>query len=405
MFFDYVSLAFRNIKHRGIRSWLTMLGIFIGIAAVVSLISLGNGLQNAITGQFSQLGSDKLTISNAETSFGPPGATAIKSLTEHDLDVIRKVSGVEIAIPRLIRIVSLNYNKATKFKYIGSMPSDDKELRLIYDSMNVDPYQGRLLTKDDRKKVVLGHDFLLEDYNGKKIKLGGSINVQGEDFIVVGFLNAGNSFQINSVILMSEDDMKRILNITDSYDIILVKTTSSDITDATAKNIQKKMRQDRNKKVGEEDFSVSTPQASLQAINTILIIINIVVSGIAAVSLIVGGIGITNTMYTSILERRKEIGIMKAVGARNSDILTIFLVESSLLGMTGGIIGAIIGLCLAFLVSLGVNSAFPGLSFGVKLSPFVVIGSILFSLIVGTVSGIIPALQASRMRPVEALRA
>src|SRR3989338_7213531 len=105
MIFDYFSFALKNLKRRGLRSWLTMLGIFIGIAAVVSLISLGNGLQNAITGQFGALDPNKLIVSNTETGFGPPGSTAVRKLTSNDINLIEKVSGVDVVVPRLIRIV------------------------------------------------------------------------------------------------------------------------------------------------------------------------------------------------------------------------------------------------------------------------------------------------------------
>ena len=108
---DYFSLALKNLKHRGLRSWLTMLGIFIGIAAVVALISLGQGLQQAVTGQFSTLSIDKLIIQNSGTGFGPPGSTAIRKLTSHDLDLIKNIQGVKLATGRLIRMVKIEYNK------------------------------------------------------------------------------------------------------------------------------------------------------------------------------------------------------------------------------------------------------------------------------------------------------
>src|SRR3989344_5651334 len=123
MLSDYFSFALKNVRKRGVRSWLTMLGIFLGIAAVVSLISLGQGLQTAIAGQFgAAISTDTLTVTSAETGFGPPGATAVKKLTEHDLNLIESVLGVKIAIPRLVRIVKIEYNKATTFSYIASLP-------------------------------------------------------------------------------------------------------------------------------------------------------------------------------------------------------------------------------------------------------------------------------------------
>ncbi len=403
MVYDHTILALKNIRKRGVRSWLTMLGIFIGIAAVVSLISLGNGLREAITGQFSQLGSDKLVVTSAETGFGPPGASAVRPLNEHDLRLVRRIAGVDLAVPRLIRVVPVEYNKIRTYEYVASMPPTQNEIELVYDTLNVEAAQGKLLSKDDRNKVVLGSDFTDERF-GRKLRIGSRLAIGSEEFQVIGFLEKANSFQINGAILMAEDDLKDIMDIGDEIDLIAVQVDSVDNVDKTATDIEKTMRRDRGQKEGEEDFAVQTPEQSLATINTTLAVINLVVVAIAAISLLVGGIGITNTMYTAVLERTKEIGVMKAIGAKNQDVLILFLAESALLGVAGGLVGIAIGLGLAFLVSVLVTAAFPGISFGVTFSLPLILGSLLFALLVGAISGVVPALQASRMRPVEALR-
>ena len=402
MLTDYILLALKNLKHRGLRSWLTMLGIFIGIAAVVSLISLGNALDMAITGQFGTLSSGILTIQNTGTGFGPPGSTAIKKLTEHDLKIIESTQGAKSVISRIIRIVEVEYNKISKFRYIGSMPLNQDEIKLINEELNVKPESGRLLTTADRGKVVLGNDFLDNSFE-KKIRVGVNIKIQGENFEVIGILKKASTFTINSVILMPEDDLKRLLKIGDEIDLIVVKVDNKDNIDQIAKDIERKLRKDRDEKLGEEDFSVQTPIQALQAVSTVLNIINLIITGIAAISLLVGGIGIANTMYTSVLERTKEIGVMKSIGARNRDILLIFLIESAFLGLVGGIVGALMGLALAFIAATGASSAL-GIDFKVTLSLPFLLSAISFSLLIGVVSGILPAFQASKLNPVEALR-
>jgi putative ABC transport system permease protein len=262
---------------------------------------------------------------------------------------------------------------------------------------------GRLLKEGDKGKVVLGSSFTGDEF-GKKIRVGSVLSIQGKNFEVVGILKPASSFQVNLAILMMENDMKEILNIGDEIDIIMIKTQSIQETEQVAGRIEQKLRKDRNEKVGEEDFSVLTPLQAISSINTVLNVINIVVTGIAAISLVVGGIGIMNTMYTSVLERTKEIGTMKAIGARNSDILKIFLIESALLGLVGGIIGALIGLSFAFIASFGANSAFGSSIISVSISYPLLLGAILFSSLIGTFAGLLPAYQASRLNPVEALR-
>ena len=404
MIFDYVFLAFNNVRKRGLRSWLTMLGIFLGIAAVVSLISLGNGLQEAITGQFAALDADKLIIENTGTGFGPPGSTAVRKLTEHDLDLIKDVSGVEFAIVRLIRATRIEFNDISRFTIAGSIPSEQDEIDIIYDSFNAEIESGRLLDEIDRGKVVLGNYFLDKNIFGKEVRVGSNINIQGKDFEVAGIMKKSGFIFLNDVIFMSEDDLKNILDIEDEIDAIVVQVENEDEIEKAAEDIERRLRRDRNQKIGEEDFSVQTPLQSVEAVNTVLSVISLIVAGIAAISLLIGGIGIANTMYTSVLERTKEIGVMKSIGARNKDILFIFLIESGLLGLTGGIVGAFIGLGLAFLVSNLAGNFLGGIGLLVSVNYPLLIAAISFSLFVGVLSGVLPAIQASRLNPVEALR-
>jgi putative ABC transport system permease protein len=401
---NYLFLAIKNIRKRKLRSWLTLLGIFIGIAAVVSLISLGSGLQNAITGQFSTLGTDKLIVMNAETGFGPPGSTAIVKLNEHDVELIEGVSGVGEVIPRLLRIVSLEYNKITNYGYIVSMPEDSKKIDLIYETLNVEFYSGKQLKSEDYGKIVLGNDFAKNNFFDKEIYVGSNINIQGKSFEVAGILEPASSFQINSVILMLDSDLKELLSIGDEWDMIIIKVQEGYDVEKVAEDIEEKIRKDRHEKVGEESFSIQTPSQAIESVNTILNIINLVVVGIAFISLIVGGIGIANTMYTGVLERTREIGVMKAIGAKNKDILLIFLFESGLLGLIGGIIGALIGISLALGISNAANTALGTELLLVKISWPLLIGAVGFSFFVGIIAGVLPAIQASKLKPVEALR-
>ena len=401
---SHFNLALNNLKRRKLRSWLTVIGIFIGIAAVVSLITLGAGLKEAITGQFGSLSSDKLTIQNAGSGFGPPGSTSVRKLTEHDIKIIESVDGVENVISRLIRIAKVEYNDAIAFNYLGSMPENKNQLKIIYESFNPKPASGRLLEENDLGKVVLGSDMARKELFGKKIEIGKKIIIQGKEFEVVGILKPSSSFQLNFVILMMESDMKNLLNIGEESDLIVAQIKPGYDIEKVAETIKEKLRKDRKEKIGEEDFYVQTPLQALSAINTILTVINIIVIGIACISLIVGGIGIANSMYTSVLERKKEIGTMKAIGARNSDILKIFLIESGLLGMAGGIIGIIIGLGFAFVSSSIANLAFGQTILAFRLNYVLVLGSLGFSFLLGIIFGLLPARQASKLNPVDALR-
>lgn len=403
MITDILGLSLNNLKKRPLRSLLTILGIFIGIAAVVSLISLGDGLRTAIMGQFGALSADKLTIQNSGTGFGPPGSTAVRKLTSHDLEVVEKVNGVEIAISRLIRVSKLDFGKGQGFFYTGSIPKTQKEIDVVNEAGILEIDVGRLLKEGDSGKVVLGKDVAGSNDFDKKIRVGNTVKIQGRDFEVIGILKPASTFPINSVILIPEDDMKEILKIGDEIDVIVAQVDQNN-AEAIGKRIEDALRKDRGEKKGEEDFSVQTPLQAISSINTILNIINLIVTGIAAISLIIGGIGIANTMYTSVLERTKEIGVMKSIGAGNNQILALFLFESGFLGLLGGIIGAAVGLGLAFGVSGIANTAFGSQILSVSVSWPLLIGAVSFSFFIGIFSGLFPARQASKLKPVDALR-
>jgi len=340
---DYLFLAFRNVRKRGIRSWLTMLGVFIGIAAVVSLISLGDGLETAITGEFDALSIDSLTIQGADTGFAPPGTTSVSKMTQEELEIIDSISGVGITIPRYLRFTQIEFNDVLGFGAVGSIPEEDKLAQEVYEAASFQAAEGRLLEEGDSGKIVVGDNFVSTDLYGKKVRVGSTLKVNDENFEVIGVLERSSTFFLNDAVLMLEEDVKELFEIPeDEIDFIVARVHDPDDLERVADEIERRIRRERDQKPGEEDFEVQTPSQSLGAVNTIIGVIQIVVGGIALIALLVGGIGIANTMFTSVLERTREIGVMKSIGARNRDILYVFIIESAILGLVGGIVGALL---------------------------------------------------------------
>ena len=210
---EHFTLAFSNLKRRRLRSWLTILGIFIGIAAVVSLISLGDGLRTAVMGQFGSLSVDKLTIQNKGAGFGPPGSTVVEKLNDKDLKAIEGVTGVKLAIPRIIRITGIEYNKILDFGYVVDLPSDSKGIDLVYSAFNAETEEGRLLKEGDRKKVLIGYNLANSEDFDKKINVGSKIKINAQEFEVIGILKKASSFQINIVYIIPREDLEQILEI------------------------------------------------------------------------------------------------------------------------------------------------------------------------------------------------
>ena len=407
MISDYFSLSFKNLRKRGLRSWLTVLGIFIGIAAVVSLISLGAGLKTAVLGQFGGLSVDTLTIQNKGTGFGPPGSTVIEKLNDDDLKIIKSVNGVKRIIPRLIRVGQLEYNKVSGFGYGADIPEEKDNIEFVYNAFELEAEEGRLLEAGDVGKILMGNDFADTDEFGKPFEVGKKVKVKGaieKEFEIVGFLKKSSSFQLNGVVFFMHNDLAEVMDTEGEYDLFAVQVEDKNDIEEVANAIADKLRRDRNEKVGDETFTVETPLQSLSAVNNVLNIINVIVIGIAFISLFVGGVGIANTMYTSVIERTREIGIMKAVGAQNADVLWLFLIEAGLLGLVGGIVGALMGLGGAVLVSNIANSALGNDLFKVSVNYSLLFGAVGFSFFVGIISGVLPALQASKLNVVDALR-
>lgn len=401
---DYFIFSVKNLRNRKLRSWLTMIGIIIGIAAVVSLIGLGQGLKVTISSQFGNMGTDKLAVM-ASGGFGPPGTAVVKPLTKDNLKKIENVKGVKIAAGRLIRAGKLEYNNHASFGMAASMAERDAR-KLIESALNLEAEKGRLLRDGDNKKTVLGSNLGEENAGfGKQIVVGSQVLIQDKKFEVIGILEKKGSFLIDNIVLIEEDDMREILDIPDDeYDVIAVQVHPNADIQSLQEDIEKLMRKERDVKKGEEDFTVQTPQALLEQVNSTLFAVQLFVYIIASISILVGGIGIMNTMFTSVLERTKEIGIMKSIGARNSSIFSLFFIESGLIGSIGGIIGAAFGIAIAMGLAFIGRLALGSDLIRADISIWLVLGSIFGSFALGSIFGIIPAVKASKLSPVDALR-
>ena len=399
---DYFFLAFNNLRRRKLRAWLTILGIFIGIAAVVSMISLGQGLQDYIDEQFEQVGGDKIII-QAKT-LGPPGSNTNPALilTSEDLEVIRSVRGVEDAGGVLIKTGPIKFRSESEILLVAGV--NEGYLGIFGDIDATKIIEGRQLKKGDKFKAVVGNNHVFGNLWDKQAGIGNSLEIEGKRFDIIGVLKKqGNPFDDNAV-WIQKDILADLLDVKDEESQIIVKVEFGFNPEDVADDIERKLRRERNEKEGQETFTVQTAGSLLETFTNIFSVVQAVFVGIAAISLIVGGIGIMNTMYTSVLERTKEIGTMKAVGAKNSDILYIFLIESGLLGLVGGVIGILIGIGIGkgieYIAMIQLGTPLVRAVFGIEL----IVGALLFSFVVGSLSGVLPALQASRLKPVDALR-
>jgi len=399
---DLFRLAVRSIGKRKKRAALTMLGIFIGIAAVVALVSLGQGLQDTINAQFEKAGADKIMI-QAKDPAGV-GEKAPGAMTSHERDLIGRVNGVAQTAGMVFRAGKITFNNIQRVQFLIGVPTDKAELDLAYNFTTLEVEQGRKVTHKDKNKAAVGYKLANNNVFGKNLAVGDKIDLEGEVFDIVGVFKHTGDPGMDGSVLVTFDDANRLLKIGDTFNYIIAQTERGVDPEQVALRIEKDVRRNRHEKEDKQDFSVQTSTQLIASFNSVFNIIQVVFVGIAAISLLVGGIGIANVMFTAVLERTREIGVMKAIGARNRDIMTMFLIESGVLGLAGGVVGVIIGASISKTVELGANAAFgPGTIYA-SFSPYLIVGALLFSFILGAVSGVLPARRASKLRPVEALR-
>jgi putative ABC transport system permease protein len=399
---DFLQLGEKNLKKRKLRSWLTIIGIFIAIATIFTLVSLSFGLQNAVDEQFRQIGTDKFFImpKTGMSSFGSEGVIA---LNETDYNVIKKVAGVKGVAYMSAGNVKLEYSGKPRFYLAIGLPCDDPiVMKVIIESMNIKLYSGVFLAKGDTKKIAVGYAYLGNQFD-KPAEVGTKLTVNDVNYKIKGILETvGNSADDKQVYICFED-FKELFNRT-TYDYIYVQTLPDEDINKVAEETEKQLRKSRGVTEKTQDFMISTPEELLDSFKNILNIIFVFLLGIAAISLLVGGIGIANTMYTSVLERTKEIGIMKSIGAKNSDIVYIFVIESGLLGLIGGILGIILGMIIGKSIEFIALNALGTNLLKVVFPVWLILSCLAFAFLVGVLSGLFPALRGAKIHPTEALR-
>lgn len=404
MILDYFNLAVKNLRKRKLRSWLTMAGIFISIATVFILISLSLGLQDAVKEQFSQLGTDKFFVFPNVMMMTGPGSSATSSggFTIADADVVEKVQGVKRLTYFAIANAEIEFRDTKKYIQVASIPGEDADMFESVDQYK--PEDGFFNLKNSHGKIVLGNAFKTGKVFGKEVKVGDKVTLNGVEFKVQGILKTMGNPSDDKMAYIEFKDFQEVFKSGDRIDEIFVQVDANTDIKEVADRAERALLKHRDLKEENKDFSISTPEELLASFGTILNIITGFLLGIAAISLLVGGIGIANTMYASTLERTKEIGTMKAVGAKNKDILLIFLIESGLLGLAGGIVGVLLGIGISKTIESIANNQL-GVGMLQAASPwYLFAGCLIFAFIVGALSGIWPAYKASKLNTVDALR-
>ena len=385
MIFIAARMALARILATKTRSGLTMLGIIIGVMSLIALVSVAQGATSGIQDQFKGLGARNLTITG----------TTNQSITIDDAKEIAKQPGIDILTTTVAGRATLSSDQAsTRANVVGV----DSQYGQVIDP---DIFVGTFLPNTDESKnsrVIVLSTSIADDLKLNAYSIGTSIAVGSTEFTIVGILDDADGFGTQGNAYIPIQTAFKYVAVPPYLNSITVQTTSEEIVDQVTSNLTQLLIA-RHNITGEReaDFVITDASQILDAIGTVQQFLSLLLGGIASISLVVGGIGIMNIMLVSVRERTREIGIRRAIGAQQSQILTQFLIEAIVLSLLGGIIGVIIGEVVAyFLAQLG--------QWNFVLSPTIILASLGFSMFVGVVFGVWPARTASKLKPVEALR-
>jgi putative ABC transport system permease protein len=396
---ESIKYSLNNIRKSKARSLLTILSIFVGIATIFIFISYGWGLYDYIDDFTSSSSIDKLIIQ--PKGIGAPALDTTFKLLDGDVDAVKNTPGVYDAAGMYIAVGEVVQDNLRKYVFVSGY---DPRFTLINELSNIDIIEGRDLHTGDSGKVVLGYNYMLENkIFPKKYVLNNKIEVQGQDLQIIGFYESAGNPQDDSNIYVTGDFIHELYperNL--SYSIIVARVDKDDIA-GTASKVEDNLRRHRDLEKGREDFSVSSFEDLLESFSSVLNIVIGFILLIAFISVIVSAVNTANTMITSVLERFKEIGVLKSIGARNSEVFKIFLFESGFLGFVAGVIGVIVGWAGS---EVGSN-ILDNLGYGF-LSPhysWVLFAALIaFATFTGAISGLTPAWRASKINAVDALR-
>ena len=392
--------AIREIRRNLMRSLLTATGIVIGIASVIAMVNIGKGASESITKSISELGSNTLYIMPGQEHGG--GQTSlVKAFKMKDVDVIKEsIFALDAISPLESAGMTVLYRDKNHQTSIRGTDNG------YFDMQNWELKEGRSFDKSELRTghnmCVLGETVVKELFDSGESAVGKKIRLQNFSCEVIGVLEAkgANTFGMDQddLVLVPIKMFQRRISGNDNIHLIMASVKENIPLEEAKLQIEQLMRERRHIKVGDEDnFSVQSLTALVDTISKITSLLTVMLGAVAAISLVVGGIGIMNIMLVSVTERTREIGIRMAVGAMAQDILIQFLIEAVVLSGLGGIVGIVIGMAITFGVAVGMDIT-------LVLDPSITMIALLFSMLIGIVFGIIPARKAANMNPIDALR-
>lgn len=400
---DEIMYSLKHIIGRKTRSWLSVVSILIGITAIFTLVSFGLGIQNYMNTLAVEMGADKIFIMAKGT--GAPGMDENFFITKEEMDFVSKIKGVDEITGMYFKAGEIEFNKERIYNFVIGLEAE--KIDFINEGFTIEIDKGRALKEGDLDKVFLGYNYQIGDKAmvfKNPVDLGDKVEIKEESFEVIGFYDEVGNPSDDAQIYLSFDAFEKLYpDVKDKFGYVILRSAKGVDPNALADKIEEKLRKHKGQEEGEEDFYVQTLVDMMEIYGTVINVLTSILVLIALISLIVASVNIMNTMYAAVLERTQEIGVMKAIGARNEDIRFIFIFESGFLGLVGGILGVIFGYLISRLG--GYIAVVSGYSILQPIFPwYLTAGCLLFAFSVGAIAGLLPASNASKQKPADALR-
>lgn len=398
----FFKIAFQNLKGRPLRSWLTILGIVIGVFLVVSLLSLSEGLKGSIMHELKMMGGDLIMVMPGDTGSMVTAFISGNELTRDNIEAIRRAEGVDAVVPTAWAGEVVRYKDTSQNVFIFGSPWETS-VSIYQENMGWSLVEGQW-PEPNRRQAIVGSLVVQDLLPG--LKTGDRIKIRGQSFEVTGILRSLGSKQDDSMVALDWSDFQSVFGRQDGSPMVVAQINQSYSVEQVEENIRLQLESTQRRTRQDETpaFSIITSDKAADMVGNIMGIIQLAVFFFAGIAVLVGAIGITNTMYTSVYERTKEIGILKAVGAKRKDIISIFLIESVIIGFAGGLIGVILGSGLAWSVQYIIPRSRPLFYIQPTVTLLLIFFGLLFAAGVGGLAGYFPARRGANLRPVQALR-
>lgn len=391
MRYSYLFLIIEDIKRRKLSSFLTFFAISLGILSIFVIVLLSTSFEESIKDQFEQLGTNRLYVT---TSTSGLSTTVTQGFSDNDVEYLKSRPYIENVYPYYFRGTQIKFGQEfATGSIIGTTLSEE-----FFTDLTLELDEGRIPSPQEKYSLVIG-PVVKNDLFSRELTINSNLYIKDTKFKVVGILKSIGNPQDDAQIYGDLDTIRNLYGDSGNVGVLDVILVEGEDISLAENNLQ--MLLDRRK--GEDTTSVISPTQFLDQLDSILGIVNYTLGGIAVVALLVGAFGIINTMYVIVTEKTRDIGIMKAVGARNEDILLLFMVQAGIFGF----FGALLGVSLGSIAAIGFESVAASAGYGflqVSINPVLVLSLLLFGFLTGIISGLLPAYRASQLSIINSIR-